>query len=337
MTSRPTNIFRREHTRGYTVITNEVLNDARLALDEKGLLCWFLSRPHDWEVIPAQVRKAHKIGRDKFYRLVAALVANGYVRREKVRADDGTIACTRYVVTDDPGPPQAIEDGEMDAEGDAEPPIVVAPESTVASLQQPEKPDTADPDTVYQHAVTSNDIIQTTPLPPKAEPAEVPKAADNSKPSFQVLLGKWPPDSVLSLFASERAFLRLDPGRQRAAVDRVQGYLASIRSKGWKVCDLATYLRDRRFEKVIASASVTAWPIRAGTPQAYRWLEYKRAMGEKTSFIEERWRTGQPVHMPSEWPPPAKGPGERTMPQQSPSSPETETEYFPDLAREMGG
>jgi hypothetical protein len=310
MTTRPTNIIRHEHTRAFTVIANDVLNDDRLALDEKGLLCWYISLPADWEVIPAHVRKKHKIGRDKYHRIMKSLRTAGYARLVVERADDGTIVCIRHVITDLPADPASgtdsgipdqrvceIEDAELEAadgpEDDAHPcPEKPDMELTESGLSGPCKPVTRQ----------STQDLQKPPLPPRPEPAAQPQAV-RSAPAFKALCAKWPGDRIVSPSASERRYLRLSDDRKQAAFDGVERFLAEQRSKGWKICDLQTYLRDRRFETV-KGAPADATIVRAGTPQAYRWLEYYQAIGKPTSFLEERFRAGHPASFPTEWPPP---------------------------------
>ncbi len=318
MTARPTNIIRRHHSRHFTVITNEVLDDARLALDELGFLGWLLSRPHDWEVIPAACRKRFKIGRDKFYRIMAALVRTGYASREKVRAEDGTIVCVRYIITDDPGPEQVIDDGECDAE---EPEASDTP-APVTSLQRTPKPDTAKPDTGLADARLSNDYIQNNPPTP-----QVP--IEEAEPSFKRLLEKWPSDHILSQTSAERRWLRLPDDAKRAALAGATAYRADMTRRGWKLCDLTTYLRDKRFERFASGASLSeAFAVKGGTPEAYRWLEYRRATIGATGFMEECFRVGKPWYAPSQWPPAL--PPRATGP---PSDPDAMSELDAELAK----
>jgi hypothetical protein len=337
VTSRPTNIIRRHHTRFFTTLPNEIFNDERLALDEMALLGWLLSRPHDWEVIPAQIRKRFKVGRDKFYRLMTSLCNAGYVKREKERAKDGTISCIRYVVTDDPAiPVRRVTQEEVDSESDSESDNPAVPSASVAPLQQPEKPDTADPDTVFQGPGLSNDIYKTPPYPP-LEPMANPQGAVEAVrkiPEFKELLSKWPSGSILSSSAAERRFLRLDADRKAAAVNGIAGYLAGMRLRGWKVCDLQTYLRDRRWEKVGGNTEKVAYLTKGGTPQAFRWLEYRKGLGEPTAFMEDCWKSGRPWYAPSEWPPPVPNDDRKGEPVERHPPPENNPDLSP-LADEL--
>jgi hypothetical protein len=263
-------------------------------------------------VIPAHVLKEHDIGRDKYHRIMRSLRNCGYAKLEIERAEDGTIACVRYVITDDPAIPDRrvceIEDAELEATEPDEPAIpAMQDDESVASLQQPEKPDVVyprpeNPESGLPAPRLSKDLLQKPPLPPRPEPPAQPQAV-RSVPAFKALCAKWPGDRIVSPSASERRYLRLSDDRKQAAFDGVERFLAEQRAKGWKICDLQTYLRDRRFE-MVKGAPADATIVRAGTPQAYRWLEYYRAIGKPTSFLEERFRAGHPASFPTEWPPP---------------------------------
>lgn len=138
---------------------------------------------------------------------------------------------------------------------------------------------------------------------------------------------------MVSPFACENLFAAFTSENKKAAFEGIVPYLADCRVKNRKTCDFSTYLKEKRWQgRPVAAA---AFPVKGGTPQAFRWLEYRGEQRQPTAFMEECWRTGKPWYAPTEWPP-AKGHGDRTQPQQSPASPE-ETEYYPDLAREMGG
>jgi hypothetical protein len=319
MSTRPTNIIRHEHTRAFTVIANDVLNDDRLALDEKGLLCWYISLPSDWEVVPAHVRKKHKIGRDKYHRIMKSLRQAGYARLVVDRAEDGTIVCIRHVISDLPAIPASgdvpaipdervceIEDAELEAADDQED-AQPCPENPDMDLTESAFSDSGKPVTRQ-----SNKDLQNTPLPPKPEPTERPQAAIRELPSFTALASKWPEACVLSASAAERRFLRLTDDRKLAAFEGAPAYLAEMRQRGWKICDLQTYLRDRRWEH-LKGAPAPAFAIHGGTPQAFRWLEYRRALGQPTSFMEDGWRQKRPWFAQTEWPP-ALPPKESTGP-----------------------
>lgn len=321
MAARPFTTIDREHGPTFTVVDNALLRDSRLALDEKGLLCWFLSLPLDWEVIPAQVRKEHKIGRDKYQRIMKSLRDTGYIKLIIERSEDGTIACVRYrvraipLLNGDPAIPEERVDAETEsaieaADASDEPAIPeVQDAGSVAPLQQPEKPvmdanhKPGNPDSGLGGSRLSTKSLQNTPPTPQAVPADRPQAAIRELPSFKALAARWPEANILSASTAERRYLRLSDERKRAAFDGVASYLADMRKRGWKICDLQTYLRDRRWERV-KGAPAPEVPILGNTPQASRWLDYRIDLGQPTSFMRECWKLGKPWYAPTEWPPP---------------------------------
>lgn len=314
MTARPQTIFRRVHTHNFTVIANAVLNDNRLSLDEKGFLCWLLSRPPDWEVIPTACQKALGIGRSAFYRLAGRLREIGYVKRERVRAADGTIVRVQYTIYDviDPALPTETQPCDDFPEVDENPGAPVLDSPLV------DKPDAG---------INNDYIINNPPTPQAGENVKPPQAIEEAKPRFSALRNQWPPDHILSATAAERSFLRMRPEQQRQAIELAKAYLADIRTRGWKICDLTKYLRDKRFERLSSPVAAAAVPIKGGTPQAYRWLEYQQAIGKPRAYMAECFRTGKPWYAPTEWPP--------AMPKSTgPPSPLTE-EPGAELAREL--
>lgn len=320
MSSRPFTTIDREHGPAFTVVDNALLRDPRITLDEKGLLCWFLSLPLDWEVIPAQVRKEHKIGRDKYQRMMKSLRLAGYIKLIIERSEGGTIACIRYRVraipvrNGDPAIPEERVDAETEsaieaADAPDEPAIPeVRDAATVAPVQQPDNPvvDTNHkpdkPESGLPGTRQRTNDIQNTPPTPQAEPGGRPQAA-GSAPSFKALCAKWPSDRIVSPSQAERRYLRLSDDRKRLAFENIERFLADQRAKGWKICDLQTYLREKRFETV-KGAPAALYVAKAGTPQAGRWLGYLRATGQQTAFLEEQLRTRGAATFPAEWPPP---------------------------------
>lgn len=94
-------VVKRHHNSDFTIIPNRALNDPRLSIDAKGLLCWLLSRPHDWAFKLALIGPLLDIGRDKTERLFRELIEAGYVDRIQERKD-GRWAPLEYCVFDEP-------------------------------------------------------------------------------------------------------------------------------------------------------------------------------------------------------------------------------------------
>lgn len=96
-------IIRRKHSSNYTVIPNALLQDDRLALDEKGLLCFLLHLPEDWVVRQGDLKKRCGVSKDKMQRLMRRLIELGYVLMVKSRDDDTQkFGANEYHVYDQP-------------------------------------------------------------------------------------------------------------------------------------------------------------------------------------------------------------------------------------------
>lgn len=96
-------IIRSNIRENFTVIPNEMANDARLGADALGLLVYLLTKPNDWKVRINELRNRFDMGKDKTYRILKNLEQLGYVIRESVRTE-GQFAETRYIVRDLPCP-----------------------------------------------------------------------------------------------------------------------------------------------------------------------------------------------------------------------------------------
>lgn len=75
--------------RRFTTISNVPLNDNRLSWEARGLLAWLLSKPNSWFINSEVIAKHGRTGRDKVKRMLAELMANGYLVRNRYRSDEG--------------------------------------------------------------------------------------------------------------------------------------------------------------------------------------------------------------------------------------------------------
>ncbi len=93
--------------KNFTVVRNDVLNDARLSLAAMGLLCWLIGRHDGWQVSVKGLMAMWKgcgreVGRDALNGLLRELVEAGYVLRQQTRSESGRLAEMDYVVYDTP-------------------------------------------------------------------------------------------------------------------------------------------------------------------------------------------------------------------------------------------
>jgi hypothetical protein len=136
-------VVRRFHNSDFTIIPNRALNDPKLSIEAKGLLCWLLSRPHDWAFKLALIGPLLDIGRDKTERLFRELIEAGYVDRIQERLD-GRWAPVDYCVFDEPQSFAKQISGTAVAGADGR--------QAVAPTPHPEKPVPEKPVPVFQGA-----------------------------------------------------------------------------------------------------------------------------------------------------------------------------------------
>jgi uncharacterized phage protein (TIGR02220 family) len=81
----------------FTQIENSLLNDKRMSLDTKGLLCYILSKPDDWITYKRQLMKEFSLGRTSIDRMFKEMEVCGYVVVSKmVRGADGSFKGNAY-------------------------------------------------------------------------------------------------------------------------------------------------------------------------------------------------------------------------------------------------
>jgi len=78
-------IRRRRSKRNFTILPNQILQDARLGSDEFAVMIYLLSRPDNWKVVPHELAKRMKWGRDKTYNVLKLLIEFGYINRTQDR------------------------------------------------------------------------------------------------------------------------------------------------------------------------------------------------------------------------------------------------------------
>lgn len=93
-------------SRDFTVISNDVLRDERLSYRARGLLASMLSYPPEWAVNSTQLARKGSEGRDAVRTALTELETVGYLVRETVRSEDGTIRTVSTVLeSPEPGKP----------------------------------------------------------------------------------------------------------------------------------------------------------------------------------------------------------------------------------------
>lgn len=301
-------IIRRKHTANFTTIGNALFNDERLAADEVGVLAYLLSRPQDWEVRRPALMRRWKIGREATKRIMTNLIRTGWCFAVVTRLGNGTVHIV-YEIRDEPGPTLSVDqvrnalslvssEASETEEKDGTTPGDVPPHTPSETSQPP----TGQPYAVDEGAASRSPPIRVL-LKPDLEKPE----STNLGGGFSIFREGWPSDHVLSLVACEKMFASLNETDQQAAVRGMPLYLADCRKVVRKVCDLATYFRERRWDRLVSvSQTPTYFHVTRGTPQAMRWRQWLVENEPHRLKHFDAAMAGQGYTMKSEWPP-AKG------------------------------
>ncbi len=84
----------------FTIIRNDWLRDERLSWKARGLVAYLASHRVGWETSLEQLARAGKDGKDAIRAGLRELEDAGYLKIDRQRNEDGTLAGTDYVLTD---------------------------------------------------------------------------------------------------------------------------------------------------------------------------------------------------------------------------------------------
>ena len=87
---------------GYTVMSNYHLRDKALGLKAKGLLSVMLSLPEDWDYTIAGLCVICDAGKDAIRKAILELEKAGYISRQRIRDENGTLGGTQYTIRELP-------------------------------------------------------------------------------------------------------------------------------------------------------------------------------------------------------------------------------------------
>lgn len=86
----------------FTQISNVLLRDSRISMKARGVLCQVRSHTAGWVTSERHLVTTSKEGRTAIRSALAELEEHGYLHRETIRNDDGTIKGSTWHTTDDP-------------------------------------------------------------------------------------------------------------------------------------------------------------------------------------------------------------------------------------------
>lgn len=82
-------IIRASKREKYTIVSNAPINDKGLSWEARGMLVWLLSKPNNWSINGESIAHEGKAGVDKVWRMLKEIENAGYLRRERVRDEQG--------------------------------------------------------------------------------------------------------------------------------------------------------------------------------------------------------------------------------------------------------
>lgn len=95
-------VFRVEKNENFTVMSNYHLRDKTIPLKAKGLLCYMLSLPDDWDYTLKGLASQHPDGKDAVRSAVNLLEKKGYLTRKQTFDKDGRFSHNEYTVYEYP-------------------------------------------------------------------------------------------------------------------------------------------------------------------------------------------------------------------------------------------
>jgi hypothetical protein len=243
-----------------------------------------------------------KIGRDAIKRIMTNLIRTGWCCAQKTRLSNGTFQIV-YEIRDEPGRELTEEEvrGALSLVSSEAAEAETDGETAADHLRETGDPPTGQPGVDDQGVVTSpwpRESLQN----PESQRTESTQTAR----AFADVREQWPPDHILSIVACENHHLALTDPDKEAAFRGSKPYLDDCRAQNRKVCDLATYYRERRWERFTVKATAPSfYVVQRGTPQAMRWREWYAAHEPtKIAVFDLAVAGGHGYTTPTEWPPP---------------------------------
>ena len=126
----------------YTIVSQNIMRDSNLSLNERGMLLTLLSLPDNWHLTIRGLCQILPDGKDKISKTLNSLIEKGYVTREQGRNNGGRFDSTDLEVHESP---VLADDHDGNGESDDLHEEDIQPES---DLPCPENPDTVKRDAV---------------------------------------------------------------------------------------------------------------------------------------------------------------------------------------------
>lgn len=162
-------VFKIDHKKGFTVMSNSHLRDKRLSLKAKGLLSQMLSLPSDWDYSLSGLSYINRESTDAIRSALNELEKAGYLKREQGRDPKGKLTATQFTIYEQPPAPLSETEEPITENPHTEDPITDNPHTEKPSTENPhtENPHTGNPSTEnptqQNKDIQSKDKINTDP------------------------------------------------------------------------------------------------------------------------------------------------------------------------------
>ncbi len=284
----------------FTVLRNEIFDHEELSMEALGLLTFLISRPRDWKVNQAHLKKRFGLGRDKFQRIMRELIKAGYVERRQGRSEDeSTFGTVQYHVFDTPIKDRETLDSQQPenpvADENKPEPDGNEEETGGCVDQQPENLVTRSSGDLKTRTLTNKDnITNKSPLPPKAGGGAALADGD-----WEKLCEGWTLALGDSFERARRPWARLSMADQGLALKHAKAF-----QQDKPKAHLTTYIRQKRWQSYEQAAlkrqAAQFVFIEKGSPEWLAWCNHKRS-AIFSSFNTEHRKEG--CYQRSRWPP----------------------------------
>lgn len=85
----------------YAMISRKMLRDKNLSPRSKGILCFLLSLPDNWNAHPKQVAQSMGVGKDQIYSALNELISKGYATKKETKGEKGRFGSVVYEFYED--------------------------------------------------------------------------------------------------------------------------------------------------------------------------------------------------------------------------------------------
>ena len=92
-------VLKNEIKVNFTQIPNELLLDKRLSASAKILYCYIKSKPSNWKVINADIKKNLKISKETISKKFKELISTGWVSRKRDKNKKGQFCGYKYTLS----------------------------------------------------------------------------------------------------------------------------------------------------------------------------------------------------------------------------------------------